>query len=235
MQNLYIILMLILMEGLLSVDNALVLGAKADSLKNPKDAKKALMYGMWGAFLFRAVFIFLGVWLTKLWVIKLVGALYLLKLAIDHFKGGEEESEPAWINKLLNKLGLNISPLWMAIIAIEFMDLTFSVDSILAALALSNKFWVLFVGGCLGIIMMRGVANLFMKLVSKFPLMKHTAYVLIALIAVKMGLGTAHNIAGLFGHKMQEIHIDELHFFGVVVVVFLGTFVVQRFVKPKTA
>ncbi|MNW28111.1 Inner membrane protein alx [compost metagenome] len=245
MEALYIIVMLVLMEGLLSVDNALVLGAKANTLRDPSDQKKALRYGMFGAFFFRAVFIFLGVWLIKLWAIKLIGALYLAKLVYDHFSGKEQAdednngvadaNESAWFNKVLNKFGLHLSPLWTTIIAIEFMDLTFSVDSILAALALSDKFWVLFVGGCLGIVMMRGVAGLFIKLIDKYPLMNHTAYILIALIAVKMGLGTVHNIAGLFGHQMEEIHIGHITFFIVVLVVFLGTFVVQRFVKPKAA
>jgi YkoY family integral membrane protein len=241
---LYVIVMLILMEGLLSVDNALVLGAKANSLKDPSQRKKALMYGMWGAFAFRALFIFLGVWLTKLWFIKLAGALYLLKLVYDHFSGKEEADEnhndiadanEGWFVIGLRKMGVNLSPLWATIMAIEFMDLTFSVDSILAALALSDKFWVLFIGGCLGILMMRGVAQLFMKLIEKFPLMNHTAYVLIAMIGIKMALSTAHNIAGLFGKEIHEIEIGEIPFFCLVVAVFLGTFVVQKFVKPRAA
>jgi YkoY family integral membrane protein len=244
MDALYIIFMLILMEGLLSVDNALVLSAKANTLKDPLERKKALKYGMIGAFAFRAIFIFAGVWLVKLWWLKLLGALYLLKLVYDHFSGKEHADEnnndiadanEGWHTRLLSKMGFKLTPFWVTVIAIEFMDLTFSVDSILAALALSDKFWVLFVGGCLGIVMMRGVAQMFMKLVDKFPLMNHTAYILIALIGLKMGFSTAHNIGDLFGQHWHEMEIGEIPFFIIVIVVFLATFVVQKFVKPKEA
>lgn len=243
MESLYIILMLVLMEGLLSVDNALVLSMATNKLKDPIQRKNALRYGMIGAVGFRALFIFLGVWLVKLWWLKLLGGLYLAYLVYGHFKGEEDEDadgiadkyQQTFFHKLLSKFGMKLTPFISVVISVELMDLAFSVDSILAALALSDKFWVLFLGGVLGIAMMRGVAGLFQKMVDKYPLMTHTAYILIALIAIKMILGTVHNIAGVFGYAMHEIHISHTWFAVIVAVVFFGTFVVQKFVKTPAS
>ena len=229
-----IILTLVIMEGLLSADNALVLAIMANKIKDEKQRKKALLYGMWGAFAFRAFFIAIGMFLVKLWWIKLLGALYLAKIATDHFFGKEEEEEDVdkyeqtFLHKMLGKVGIRITTFWSVVISIELMDLAFSADSILAALALSDKFWVLLLGGVLGIIMMRGVAGVFLKLIERVPEMEHTAFILIYIIAIKMFLGTVHNIAGLFGYQMNEIHIGHALFFGILVFTFVATFVVHK-------
>lgn len=236
-----IIVTLIIMEGLLSFDNALVLATMANKLKDPAQRKKALTYGMAGAVGFRALFILLGVVLIKLWWLKVLGGLYLLKLAYGHFFGGEEAEtdinkfQNTFLHRTLRKFGVHLSYFWSVVISIELMDLAFSVDSILAALALSDKFWVLLVGGVLGIAMMRGVAGVFIKLIERVPELEHTAFILIAIIAGKLLLGTVHNFAALFGHKMAEIHIGHGPFFAVLAVTFLGTFVVHKFRKQKTA
>lgn len=237
LHTLGIILTLVVMEGLLSADNALVLAIMANKIKDEEKRKKALYYGMVGAVAFRAFFIFIGVWLVKLWFIKVIGALYLAKLSFDHFRGKDDadEDEDGMIDKyqdtvlhrVLRKFGIHMTTFWSVVISIELMDLAFSADSILAALALSDKFWVLLVGGFLGILMMRGVAGVFLKLIERVPEMEHTAFVLIAIIAIKMALGTVHNFAALFGHHMHEIHISHILFFGILIVTFALTFVVH--------
>ncbi len=69
------------------------------------------------------------------------------------------------------------------------MDIAFSVDSILAAFAISDKVWVLLVGGMLGILMMRTVAGLFLALIEKVPELENTAFILIGIISAKMFAG----------------------------------------------
>lgn len=239
-----IIITLVIMEGLLSADNALVLAIMASKIKDETKRKKALYYGMVGAIAFRAFFIFIGVWLTKLWFIKVLGALYLSHLAISHFRGKDTEDKDqdgmmdkyqnTFLHKILAKFGLRLTTFWSVVISIELMDLAFSADSILAALALSNNFWILLVGGVLGIAMMRGVAGVFMKLIEKVPEMEHTAFVLIGVIALKMFLSTIHNIVGLFGHTINEIHISNPVFFGILVVVFGFTFIVHFINKARS-
>lgn len=196
---------LIILEGLLSADNALVLAVLVKSL--PKEQrKKALFYGIFGAYLFRVLAIGLGVTLINIGWIKIVGGHYLLWIVIQNFikkNDGEDEVQP-------KKMGF-----WRTVLMVELMDIAFSIDSVIAAFGVSNQEWVLFLGGVLGILMMRGVAQLFLALIEKVPEFETTAFVLIAMIGVKM-------IVSAFG-----VHLDEFVFFGILIAVFFGTFVVH--------
>ncbi len=202
---------LIILEGLLSADNALVLAVMVKHLPE-KQRKKALFYGIFGAYIFRFIAIGIGVYLIEITWIKVVGGLYLLWLAYSNLaKGGGDEDEVE--NK---KMGF-----WRTVLAVELMDIAFSIDSVVAAFGVSNKIWVLFIGGMLGVLMMRGVAQLFLALIEKIPEFEKTAFILIAIIGLKM-------IAGAFGFEMNQIL-----FFGILVSVFLGTFVVHNLRKKK--
>lgn len=234
---------LIIMEGLLSADNALVLAAMVRNIKDPNQRKKALFYGMWGAIGFRAICILLGVWLIKLWWIKVLGAMYLLKLVVDHFKGSDEKDEnndgiadkfqETLLHKLLGKVGIKLSVFWSVVISVEIMDIAFSVDSILASLAISDKFIILFIGGILGIVMMRGVAGVFLKLIEKIPELEHTAFVLIAIIAIKMLLTTVGKIGESLKQlshllvKFGDYEVADGIFFSILGGTFLITYIIH--------
>lgn len=207
------ILLLMLLEGLLSADNALVLAMMVKHLPQ-KQQKKALTYGIWGAYLFRFLVIGIGTYLIKFVWIKALGALYLLYMA---FKGlfGSGEEEGTDVSKVANK------GLIATIISVEAMDIVFSIDSVTAALAVSDKVWVLFLGAIFGILMMRGVAQIFVALIEKVPELEKTAYILIALIGLKLGV------------TLLGIEIPDMLFFGVLIAVFLGTFVVSKFNKKR--
>lgn len=243
-----IILTLVIMEGLLSTDNALVLGNMVRVLPNKTDQKKALLYGLWGAVGFRAICIgawsFIAGYDWLLWGVQILGALYLGKMALGHFIGSDtadddnngisDAYEEKWLNRLLGKFGIKLSQFVQVIIAVELMDIAFSTDSILAAFALSTNFWILLLGGFLGILMMRGVAQLFIKLLEAIPEFEGTSYVLIGLIALRMLLENIHHVLGLFKVTMNPIVIGDIWFFGALVVTFLGTFVVHQMKKSKT-
>jgi YkoY family integral membrane protein len=191
--DLVLVLQLVILEGLLSFDNALALAALVSRrLSNPEDRKKALTWGIWGAYFFRTIVVFVGVWLMAHEWVKAVAGLYLVQMAVrelffkkDHFeaeaKSAGEESKK-WFK------GLKISPLWSTIIAVEVMDIMFSIDSIAAALALSDKVWVLLLGAVLGILMMRVAANSFVVLIHKFPILEKTAFVLVLLAGINVCL-----------------------------------------------
>lgn len=89
---------LVVLEGLLSADNALVLAVMVKHLPE-KQRKKALTYGLIGAYFFRFLFIGLGMILIKFWWIKLLGAAYLAWLVIKHFFIGEGDDEANAIKK----------------------------------------------------------------------------------------------------------------------------------------
>jgi YkoY family integral membrane protein len=233
-----LILTLVILEGLLSADNALVLAIMVKHLP-PEKRKKALMYGLWGAYLFRFIFIGLGTTLAKFWFIKLIGAGYLLWISIKFFKeklfskdnaegdldGDGEVDEGEKIAK--GWLARQIGVFWATVASIELMDLSFSADSILAALAVSDKVVILLLGGMLGILMMRGIATIFVKLIEAVPELEYTAFVLIALIGLKMGLTV------FFPHS--ELLENHTIFFSVIGVSFLITFIIHFIKKPKHA
>jgi YkoY family integral membrane protein len=205
-----VIASLILLEGLLSADNALVLAVMVKHLPK-KQQKKALFYGIFGAYLFRFLVIGLGSFLVKFTPIKVVGALYLLFIAYKGLFQGEGDDETE------NK----VASFWKTVLLVELMDIAFSIDSVVAAFGVSNQVWVLFLGGVLGILMMRGVAQVFLKLLEKYPELEKTAFLLIAIIAVKM-------LLGVFG-----LDISEILFFAVLILVFIGAIVLSA-VRKKT-
>ncbi|WP_249365705.1 TerC family protein [Cytobacillus citreus] len=210
---------LVILEGLLSADNALVLAVMVKHLPK-KQQKKALTYGLFGAYFFRFIFIGLGTLLIKFWWIKVLGAAYLAWIVIKHFWIGENDEETNGMKKdswLVRTFGI----FWATVISVEIMDLAFSVDSILAAFAVSEEVWILLIGGMLGILMMRTVAKFFLVLIEKVPELENTAFILIAIIAAKM-------FASVFGYEL-----DPLVFFGILILAFLLTFVIHFINKRK--
>ena len=84
--SLIIVLNLILIESLLSVDNAAVIATMVLDLP-PEKRKVALRYGILGAYFFRGVCLVFASWLIKIWWLKPLGGLYLLMLTYNYFKG----------------------------------------------------------------------------------------------------------------------------------------------------
>ena len=146
------IALLVGLEALLSADNAMVLAVLVLGL--PKHQRqKALRYGIVGAFVFRAAATLLAVYLIRLRWVKLVGAGYLLYLAGRHFFAGTDAQSRRTPPKALPWMGL--TPLWATVVKVELTDIVFAIDSILVAVAMSPKRWVILSGGILGIVTMR--------------------------------------------------------------------------------
>ena len=212
---------LVLMEGLLSADNALVLAVMVRHLPE-KQRKKALFYGLLGAYAFRFIAIGIGVFLIKLWWVKVIGAAYLGWLSYKYFrdkrkKQADEEIQGMSKNSILIRM---FGTLWGTVAAVELMDIAFSVDSVLAAFGVSEKVWVLLTGGMIGVLMMRGVAGLFLKLIDKVPELETAAYVLIGFIAIKMLMAVA------------GIEIPSAIFFVFILLIF-GTTIALHLKKGK--
>lgn len=193
-QDLFLVLFLVFLEGILSIDNALVLALLARDL--PKEQqKKALTYGLAGAVVFRLISLSLVTYLISMRWVKFVGGGYLVLLALKHFIKGEEAPDVDGKKKQTN--------FWKVVFVIELTDIAFAVDSILAAVALTNKFWVVFTGGVLGIIMMRFAATMFLGLLRKFPAFETTAYLLVFVIGVKVIIEGLH-LPGIDFHSVTS-------------------------------
>lgn len=228
-----LVVTLIILEGLLSADNALVLAIMTNKLPLNQQ-KKSLFYGMWGAVGFRVVVIFgwsyIAGW-EYLWAIKALGAAYLAFLSIKGLLEKKEEveedvqEEENAVQKFFSKIGL--SQFVATVIAVELVDIAFSIDSILAAFALSQNFWILVAGGVLGILMMRSVAGVFQALINKVPELEKTAFVLILIIAIKMFATITDKIGVIFHQSWSSYELPDIYFFGLLIVTFLFTFVVH--------
>lgn len=181
-----IIFSLVLIECLLSVDNAIVLAAQTQKLPDKKQQEKSLFYGLWGAYIFRFALIGVGSYLIHFWEIKVLGAGYLMYLSLNHFY------RMKYPERAKRKKGKNKKPIlplfWSVVISIELMDIVFSIDSILASLAISPNPVIVLIGGLIGILCMRGIAEVIMRLIDIVPELEVMAYFLIGLIAIKLFL-----------------------------------------------
>jgi YkoY family integral membrane protein len=177
------IALLVALEGLLSADNAMVLAVLVLGLPKAKQ-RKALRYGIVGAFIFRGVAILLAVYLIRLGWVKLLGGGYLLYLVYRHFHGSESTEARRAVPPAQPWLGL--SAFWATVVKVELTDVVFAIDSILVAVAMSPKTWVILTGGILGIIMMRLVIGQLLALVERFPALVDGAFLIIAWVGFKL-------------------------------------------------
>ena len=216
-----LIFSLIIMECLLSVDNAVVLAAQTQVLPTEKMKKDSLFYGIWGAYLFRFLVIGIGTYLIHFWPIKIIGSGYLMYLVYKFFRPGAKQQRQR--KRQTAKAGRSQRGLfWRTVAEIELMDIMFSVDSILAGLALSNNPVIVFLGGCVGIAIMRGVAEVIMVLMQKIPELQPMAYVLIAIISVKL-------FASI---PVINIEVPPV-WFGLIVLICIVTTVIIHFVRQR--
>ena len=195
-RDLAVIGLLVLPEGVLSIDNALVLGLLAGKLPR-KLQSKALTYGLIGAFVFRLVAIATAQYLLHWDWVKLLGGGYLIYVAVKHFFLGEKKIPHDEANPQAPME--HNAPFWPTVMAIELTDIAFAVDSILAAIALVGpppdgtppaalhpKLWVVVTGGMLGVVLMRVAAVLFIRLLERFPRFEISAYLLVLVIGIKL-------------------------------------------------
>lgn len=214
------IALLVVLEGLLSADNALVLAILVLGLPK-RDQRKALRYGIAGAFVFRIAAILLAVHLIQVGFIKLIGAAYLLWLSYSHFFGKRGEgADRRAIKPATGFWGL--SPFWATVVKVELTDIVFAVDSILVAVAMSPKTWVIITGGVLGIIAMRMVIGQLLRVVRRYPALVDAAFVIIAWVAIKL-LVEYLNTAGY-----TTLHISKWISFGLIAVIFAAAYIYAR-------
>lgn len=207
------IALLVLLEGLLSADNALVLAILVLGLPREQQ-QKALRYGILGAFFFRILATLLAIHLLALTWVKLIGALYLIYLSYQHFFGGSGggPEERRAIKPAVPWLGL--SAFWATVVKVELTDIVFAVDSILVAVAMSNKTWVIITGGVLGIIAMRLVIGQLLMIVRRYPALVDGAFIIIAWVGLKLLIEYLHSI------EVIHFGVNKWVSFGLILVIF---------------
>ena len=230
-----IVLQLIFLEGILSIDNAAVLGAMVtplpehDPIPWPKALQgfghainkvfgpqrtAALKVGLIGAYLGRGIMLVAASYIIQNDWLKLIGAAYLIKLALDDlsaqgYTGIDEEAESKPVK---------VKTFWSTVLAVELMDLAFSLDNVVAAVSLSDKLWVVMLGVAIGIVLMRFAAGIFSKIIQRAPILKTAAYILVLNIGVELLI-----------EDLAHIHIGDWTRFGISVATILLTLAYEKF------
>lgn len=205
--------LLVLLEGLLSADNAMVLAVLALGLPKAQ-RKKALRYGILGAFAFRSAALFFGIYLIRMSLVKLAGGLYLLYLPFRHFFSEQQAHQRGEVAPAKPWLGM--SAFWATVVKVELTDIVFAVDSIVVAVGMSSKLWVVLSGGILGIIAMRLVVGQLLSVVERYPILVDGAFVIIAWVGTRLVVQYLHQT----GYLSWEV--PEALGLGLIVVIFLG-------------
>jgi YkoY family integral membrane protein len=205
---------LIVIESLLSVDNAAVLATMVMDL--PKEQRsKALKYGIIGAYVFRGLCLLFASFLITIWWLKPLGGLYLLYLAFDYFKSKQtKKTEDDTIDKKSNWLYRitvgKIGVFWATIALVELMDLAFSIDNVFAAVAFSDNIILICFGVFIGILAMRFVAQGFVKLMERYPFLETCAFIVIAVLGIKLMLSLVeHYYPGTPASKFLGSHAAD--------------------------
>lgn len=198
--SLAIIANLIIIESLLSVDNAAVLATMVMDLPE-KQREKALKYGIWGAYLFRGLAMLFASYLIRIWWLKPLGGLYLLFLVYNWYKqkrvaktaescDSEDKKKSAFYNLIKKYIGT----FWATVCLVEIMDMAFSIDNVFAAVAFTSNIILVCTGVFLGILAMRFIAQWFVKLMEKYYFLETAAFVVIGILGLKLLLSLYEHV-----------------------------------------
>jgi YkoY family integral membrane protein len=226
-QNLFTVLLLVLLEGLLSADNALVLAVIVMPLP-PDEQRKALRYGLIGAFVLRIIATIFAAYLAKFVWVWLIGGAYLLYLPIKHFTHKEAHHDAHGDTVAVTKTFLGLSLFWTIVVRADLIDLVFAVDSILAAVGLTKVLWVIITGGLLGIVMMRVLTMQVVALVERWPKLIDGAYIIIAWVGIKLIWEWGH-------HQHYVPEMPQWLGIGMVVVLFIAAVFYAKAYEQKQA
>ena len=216
MTEVLIFLNIMILEIVLSIDNAAVLAAMVKEL--PKEQqKKALTYGIAGAYVFRGLALLFASVLIKLVWLKVAGGLYLMYLAYNALSTNVEQGGES---KMTIKIPF-LSALWSTIVAIEMMDLVFSIDNVFAAVAFTPNLWLICGGVFIGILAMRFATTKFVKVLEKNPILERVAYWVIGALGLKL-------VSSYWLHDLNTESIDA-----VFSILTLLAFVIPLIIKKK--
>jgi YkoY family integral membrane protein len=216
MTEVLIFLNIMILEIVLSIDNAAVLAAMVKEL--PKEQqKKALTYGIAGAYVFRGLALLFASVLIKLVWLKVAGGLYLMYLAYNALSSKVEQGGDS---KMSIKIPF-LSALWSTIVAIEMMDLVFSIDNVFAAVAFTPNLWLICGGVFIGILAMRFATTKFVKVLEKNPILERVAYWVIGALGLKL-------VSSYWLHDLNTESIDA-----VFSILTLLAFIIPLIIKTK--
>tara|TARA_Y100001968_G_C19202516_1_gene640691 strand:- start:176 stop:877 length:702 start_codon:yes stop_codon:yes gene_type:complete len=200
---------IISLELVLSADNAVALASITKKLNNIDLQKKALNIGIFIALLLRILIILTAQFILDFWPVKLIGGLYLISLSISKI-----------VNTNIINLNSNQSisdkesNLLNVILLLSVTDLAFSIDSITAAVAISDQFLLVITGAIIGVIALRFTSGLFIRWLEIYCNLEKAGYIAVGLIGIKL----------IIQLILSQLIIPEYLFFLIMLCLFLWGF-----------
>jgi len=239
LNSLAVVCNLILIESLLSVDNAAVVATMVLDLSRT-ERKKALSYGIIGAYIFRGICLFFAVYLIKIWWLKPLGGLYLIYLSVKYFvrkatKKNKKEAVEKRNNWFYNKVVDLVGKFWATVMLVEIMDLVFSIDNVFAAVAFTDNIILIWTGVFIGILAMRIVARGFVELMERFPFLEVSAFVVLGILGAKLSLSVCNHFwnGNLINRVLDSERSDLVTSLVTIVVFFVPLISSLLFNFPK--
>ncbi|MCM3787744.1 TerC family protein [Domibacillus indicus] len=247
LEYVWVLGVLIILEGILAADNAVVMAVMVKHLPK-EEQKKALFYGLMGALVFRIAALFLISFLVKVWQVQAIGALYLFFICVSHLYKKWKEDKKIEGHGL--EKDLRGSSFWMTVLKVEVADIAFAIDSMLAAVALavtlpetgwgqiggidSGQFLVMFLGGFIGVVIMRFAATWFVRLLQKYPTLETAAFLIVGWVGVKLAVFTlSHPSLAVLDEHFPESKPWKFVFWGVLLAIAAGGYLVARAKGPE--
>jgi YkoY family integral membrane protein len=197
-----VFLTLLLLEGVLSFDNAAILAAMVRRLP-VEQRRKALLYGLGGAYVFRATAIlFVSVIIQNEWL-KIIGGVYLLYLCIKHLVD-QTPHDMDEVPGIANKRLFGLSAFWSIVVAVELADIAFALDQVLVAVALTTKVLLIILASFVAILFLRISAYYVGRLMDWFPKLETLAYVAVGWVGLKLILTTSGHYLGIHWFEVLE-------------------------------
>ena len=203
---------LIILEILLSADNAIALASLTKSLKNSEDRTRALNIGITISLILRIFLILLSALLLKYLIIRVLAGLYLIYLFFSNviLKGknySDEEINDDYSN--FNKIN------FIKVVALlSVTDLAFSIDSITTAVAISDQYILVVTGAVIGVIALRFTSEIFLRLIEYFTRLEMAGYIAILIIGSKLILNTI----------FVESFLPDFYFYILILISFVWGF-----------
>lgn len=174
--------LLVALEAVLSADNAIALAAISRQLRDPRQQGQALNLGLGLALVFRLGLIAVARWVLDFWPLQLLAAGYLLWLCVTNLLPSADDSTDA----SHPHHGHHDRGLAGVVTTLALTDLAFSLDSVAAAVAVSDNLLLVMTGGVIGVVALRLTSALFIRWLAVFSRLETAGYLAVGLVGIRL-------------------------------------------------
>ncbi len=197
--------LLVALEIVLSADNAIALAAIARGLDDPASQRQALNLGLALALVFRLALIVAAQWVLNFWPLQLLAAGYLFWLCASHLikvsapspaaldapaeLNPPDEQEPGQVEMGNPGPGVLVGAakgLSSVVITLALTDLAFSLDSVAAAVAVTDRLLLVMAGGVVGVVALRLTAELFIRWLEQYQHLETAGYLAVGFVGFRL-------------------------------------------------